>query len=82
MLRGLSLGGSIYPFASADSTNVARNFKDKGKCPELMARKIDGMQNPIKWKFKPTQKDFFKGVSDGSMSTMQVSLATNNDKVC
>ena len=76
MLRGLSLGGSIYPFASADSTNVARNFKDKGKCPELMARKIDGMQNPIKWKFKPTQKDFFKGVNDGSLPNVQISMAT------
>ena len=59
MLRGLSLGGSIYPFASADSTNVARNFKDKGRCPELMARKIDSMQVPIKWEHQPTQKEFF-----------------------
>ena len=49
MLRGLSLGGAKYPFASADSVNVARNFKDQKKCPEAMARKIDSMQSPIKW---------------------------------
>ena len=58
MMRGLSLSGSIYPFASADSTNVARNFKDKNKCPENMARKIDSMQNPIFWTTKETQGDF------------------------
>jgi hypothetical protein len=28
MMRGLALCGDIYPFASADSTNVARNFKN------------------------------------------------------
>ena len=59
MLRGLSLGGTKYPFASADSTNVARNFKDKNKCPELMARKIDAMQNPIFWKQTLNQQEFF-----------------------
>ena len=58
MMSGLSLSGSIYPFASADSTNVARNFKDKNKCPENMARKIDSMQNPIFWTTKETQGDF------------------------
>ena len=59
MLRGLALGGTKYPFASADSTNVARNFKDKNQCPELMARKIDSMQNPIKWTIKDVQTNFF-----------------------
>ncbi len=58
MLRGLSLGGSKYPFASADSVNVARNFKDTNKCPEIMARKIDSMQNPIKWSKAEIQKEF------------------------
>ena len=58
MLRGLSLGGSKYPFASADSVNVARNFKDTNKCPEIMARKIDSMQNPIKWSEAEIQKEF------------------------
>tara|TARA_R100001460_G_C3521708_1_gene172616 strand:+ start:308 stop:997 length:690 start_codon:yes stop_codon:yes gene_type:complete len=62
MLRGLSLGGSIYPFASADSTNVARNFKSLNKCPEKMARKIDSMQNPIKWNKKLNQQELFKEI--------------------
>ena len=60
MLRGLSLGGTKYPFASADSTNVARNFKTLNKCPEKMARKIDSMQNPIKWKQTLNQQELFK----------------------
>lgn len=62
MLRGLSLGGSIYPFASADSTNVARNFKSLNKCPEKMSRKIDSMQNPIKWNEKLNQQELFKEI--------------------
>lgn len=50
MLRGLSQSGKRWPFASADSTNVARNFKNRGrqKCPAEMARKIDSVQCPIK----------------------------------
>ena len=58
MLRGLAQAGKHYPFASADSVNVARNFKDKPQCPELMARKIDSIQCPIDWKKKPIQKEF------------------------
>lgn len=55
MLRGLSLVGKRWPFASADSVNVARNFKDKPQCPELMARKIDAIQCPITWEKQPVQ---------------------------
>lgn len=49
MLRGLSLGGKRWPFASADSVNVARNFKDRNVTPEYMAREIDAMQTPVGW---------------------------------
>ena len=56
MLRGLSMSGKHYPFASADSVNVSRNYKDKNLCPETMARKIDSVQCPIKWKKKYEQK--------------------------
>jgi len=61
MMRGLSLAGDQWPFASADSTNVARNFKNKGQqvCPERMARRIDSIQCPLSWKIKETQKDLF-----------------------
>tara|TARA_R100000742_G_C4267390_1_gene85575 strand:- start:93 stop:785 length:693 start_codon:yes stop_codon:yes gene_type:complete len=64
MMRGLSLGGTKYPFASADSVNVARNFKDQKKCPEKMARKIDSLQNPICWTETPLQKDMWESKND------------------
>jgi hypothetical protein len=60
MLRGLALSGARWPFASADSVNVARNFKDAGVCPEAMARRIDAVQNPITWAVRPEQGDLFK----------------------
>lgn len=53
MLRGLALGGQRWPFASADSVNVARNFKDGNNDPERMARRIDGVQCPISWVQQP-----------------------------
>ncbi|MBF9233964.1 hypothetical protein [Microvirga alba] len=49
MLRGLNLAGDRWPFASADSVNVARNFKDTGTCPERMARNIDSRQCGVRW---------------------------------
>ena len=57
MMRGLSLCGDVWPFASADSTNVARNFKNIGQqvCPERMARRIDSIQCWKKWSIKQTQ---------------------------
>ena len=48
MLRGLALAGDKWPFASADSVNVARNFKNNPTCPERMARRIDSVQCPIR----------------------------------
>lgn len=56
MMRGLAQAGKRWPFASADSVNVARNFKDKPQCPEEMARKIDSLQCPILWERHPIQK--------------------------
>lgn len=55
MLRGLAQAGRRWPFASADSVNVARNFKDKPQCPEKMARKIDSIQTPVSWQAQPEQ---------------------------
>lgn len=54
MLRGLAMCGDRWPFASADSVNVARNFKDTPICPERMARRIDAVQCPVKWTLKTT----------------------------
>lgn len=49
MMRGLKVSGDRWPFASADSTNIARNFKNKGnkKCPRAMADRIDAKQTPL-----------------------------------
>jgi len=57
MLRGMAVAGKRWPFASVDSTNVSRNFKDTSSCPEAMARVIDAVQCPIKWTLKPVQMD-------------------------
>lgn len=59
MMRGLDLCGERWPFASADSANVARNFKDRRMCPERMARAIDARQSPVRWKTRPEQDDLF-----------------------
>jgi hypothetical protein len=63
MLRGLAQAGKHYPFASADSVNVARNFKDKPQCPELMARKIDSVQCPVRWEKQVEQTEMFSTYS-------------------
>jgi hypothetical protein len=54
MLRGMSLSGSVYPFASVDSTDVARNHNLKGNARE-MAETWDSKQNPIRWTVRPVQ---------------------------
>ena len=59
MLRGLSLCGGRWPFASADSTNIARNFKDTPICPEAMAKRIDAIQSPLTWTPRAKQMEFF-----------------------
>ena len=59
MLRGLALAGDRWPFASADSVNVARNFKDGPVCPERMARRIDAVQCPARWTRRAMTKDLF-----------------------
>lgn len=55
MLRGMALSGDRWPFASVDSVNVARNFKDANICPERMARRLDAIQCPIKWEITAEQ---------------------------
>lgn len=60
MLRGLAMCGDRWPFASADSVNVARNYKDSSTCPERMARRIDAVQCPIQWHQRPEQEEMFK----------------------
>lgn len=63
MLRGLAMAGDRWPFASADSVNVARNFKDSGTCPERMARRIDAIQCPVRWSIRAEQGDIFESIN-------------------
>jgi hypothetical protein len=56
MMRGMAAtAGDRWPFASSDSVNVARNFKDTQTCPERMARRLDAIQTPMQWKMKSIQ---------------------------
>lgn len=56
MLRGLALCGSDYPFASADSTNIARNHAGNHvesrarQDVKRMADEIDARQCPALWR--------------------------------
>ena len=51
MLRGMDLGGGPYPFASLDSTNIARNHarNSRYRSPRQMANAIDSRQCPGRW---------------------------------
>ena len=57
MLRGLALSGDKWPFASADSANVARHHNELNICPERMARRIDAGQCPAFWAVRAEQKE-------------------------
>lgn len=59
MMRGLSLAGDRWPFASADSVNVARNYSTQQVCPERMARRIDSVQSPVRWTMRAKQMEMF-----------------------
>jgi hypothetical protein len=49
MLRGMAFSGSQYPFASVDSTDIARNHNRPQNTPVAMARRWDRMQCPPRW---------------------------------
>jgi hypothetical protein len=53
MLRGLALAGSRYPFASADSTNAARNHAGsharRPASVTVIAARSDALQCPGRW---------------------------------
>ena len=50
MLRGLDQAGSIYPFASADSANIARNHSQRQRPIRFIADEIDAVQCPGRWR--------------------------------
>jgi hypothetical protein len=55
MLRGMQLSGRHWPFASVDSTDVARNHHRAHQHPAKMAARWDKMQCPGKWEQSPEQ---------------------------
>jgi hypothetical protein len=49
MLRGMGMVGSEFPFASVDSTDVARNHNRDQNTPIRMAERWDAIQCPPRW---------------------------------
>ncbi len=60
MLRGMSLAGSIYPFASLDSTDVAQSHHRPQNTAKGLADGWNGIQCPSSWKEMPIQQEFPK----------------------
>jgi len=56
-LRMLSKCKDVWPLASADSVNVARNYKSAGRDPGEMAAEIDSRQPPGKWTLTHIQEE-------------------------
>ena len=61
MLRGMSLCGDIYPFASVDSTDVAQNHHLSHNSAIKMASKWDAQQCANGWSHRATQADLYEG---------------------
>jgi hypothetical protein len=65
MLRGLKLCGDEYPFASADSTNVAANHAGNNtratpaKDIRALALRMDAVQCPARWTVRYPHPTFF-----------------------
>lgn len=55
MLRGLQLSGGRWPFASVDSTDVARNHNRPQNTPRAMAERWDAIQCPARFVARATQ---------------------------
>ncbi len=62
MLRGLDFAGDYFPFASADSTNAARNhagsWRQKPVPIRILADRSDALQTPGRWERVGTQLDW------------------------
>jgi hypothetical protein len=52
MLRGMQMAGSIYPFASVDSTDIAQNHNRPQNVAAEMAERWDAANCPGIWKRK------------------------------
>lgn len=61
MLRGMSLAGSHYPFASLDSTDIAANHHCKQNEAQKMAQRWDGLQCKPTWRRQAEQCELLTG---------------------
>jgi hypothetical protein len=57
MLRGMQLAGWHWPFASVDSTDIARNHNRQQNTPRKMADRWDAVQCPGRWIDRPIQQE-------------------------
>ena len=57
MLRGMQLSGMRWPFASVDSTDIARNHHLLHHTPRVMADRWDGSQTPARWLVRARQEE-------------------------
>lgn len=57
MLRGMQLSGMQWPFASVDSTDIARNHCRDHNAPRAMADRWDAMQTPHRWTVRARQME-------------------------
>lgn len=63
MLRGMQLAGREWPFASVDSTDVARNHNRPQNTARAMADRWDAAQCPPRWVGRPVQVDLYEGAA-------------------
>ncbi|MDP4005121.1 hypothetical protein [Methylobacterium sp. NEAU K] len=57
MLRGMQCSGEPWPFASADSTDIAQNHWRPQNTPRGMADGWDALQTPGAWSPRPEQME-------------------------
>jgi hypothetical protein len=58
MLRGMQCAGSIYPFASVDSTDIGQNHNRPQNTAVDMADRWDALQCPGRWKRRRPPEQF------------------------
>lgn len=57
MLRGMQCCGERWPFASVDSTDIARNHNRPQNSPRKMADRWDALQCPATWRVSAKQME-------------------------
>jgi hypothetical protein len=63
MLRGMNASRWGYPFASVDSTDIARNHSNLKRTPREMADRWDAIQCSPFWKKQYLQADLLENAA-------------------